>query len=144
MVATSARLPKSNILMQTVPRPANGQCFSNNSWVVSELGTLAFSQDKILQNASHNRSTVHCKNYAYSFFFVGFCYEYPDSKVHGLTRGGPPVADRTLVGPMLAPWTLLSRYVIPYNLRNHFHFTPQSQDINVFLAANYYTNHNLS
>ena len=31
----------------------------------------------------------------------------PDSKVHGPTWG-PPGADRTLVGPMLAPWTLLS------------------------------------
>ena len=31
----------------------------------------------------------------------------PDSKVHG-TNMGPSGADRTQVGPMLAPWTLLS------------------------------------
>ena len=32
---------------------------------------------------------------------------HPDSKVHGPTWG-PSGADRTQVGPMLAPWTLLS------------------------------------
>ena len=32
---------------------------------------------------------------------------FPDSKVHGPTWG-PSGADRTQVGPMLAPWTLLS------------------------------------
>ena len=31
----------------------------------------------------------------------------PDNKVHGANMG-PPGADRTQVGPMLAPWTLLS------------------------------------
>ena len=31
----------------------------------------------------------------------------PDSKVHGVNMG-PSGADRTQVGPMLAPWTLLS------------------------------------
>ena len=31
---------------------------------------------------------------------------YPDNKVYGANRG-PPGADRTQVGPMLAPWTLL-------------------------------------
>ena len=32
---------------------------------------------------------------------------HPDSKVHGANMG-PSGADRTQVGPMLAPWTLLS------------------------------------
>ena len=32
---------------------------------------------------------------------------YPDSKVRGANMG-PSGADRTQVGPMLAPWTLLS------------------------------------
>ena len=35
----------------------------------------------------------------------------PDSKIYGANMGpkwGPPGADRTQVGPMLAPWTLLS------------------------------------
>ena len=36
---------------------------------------------------------------------------YPDSKVHGATWG-PSGADRTQVGPMLAPWTLLSWYIV--------------------------------
>ena len=31
----------------------------------------------------------------------------PDSKVHGAYMG-PPGADRTQLGPMLAPWSLLS------------------------------------
>ena len=35
-----------------------------------------------------------------------FCDADPDSKVHG--PWGPSEADRTQVGPMLAPWTLLS------------------------------------
>ena len=34
---------------------------------------------------------------------------YPDSKVHGANMG-PPQADRTQVGPMMAPWNLLSGY----------------------------------
>ena len=34
-------------------------------------------------------------------------YDVPDSKVHGANMG-PSGADRTQVGPMLAPWTLLS------------------------------------
>ena len=38
--------------------------------------------------------------------FLGY-QRCPDSKVHGPTWG-PPGADRTLVGPILAPWTLLS------------------------------------
>ena len=33
---------------------------------------------------------------------------HPDSKVHGANIWGPSGADRTKVGPMLAPWTLLS------------------------------------
>ena len=40
----------------------------------------------------------------------------PDSKVPGVSMG-PSGADRTQVGPMLAPWTLLSgsliRYILP-------------------------------
>ena len=35
---------------------------------------------------------------------------YLDSKVHGANMG-PSGADRTQVGPMLSPWTLLSGYV---------------------------------
>ena len=38
-----------------------------------------------------------------------------DSKVHG-TNMGPSGADRTQVGPMLAPWTLLSGYPSIMNL----------------------------
>ena len=37
---------------------------------------------------------------------------YPDSKVHGGQHGGPSGAGRTQVGPMLAPWSLLSGYLI--------------------------------
>ena len=40
------------------------------------------------------------------FLFVR-CKKGPDSKVHGANMG-PSGADRTQVGPMLAPWTLLS------------------------------------
>ena len=36
---------------------------------------------------------------------------YPDSKVHGPTWGLPG-SDRTQVGPMFAPWTLLSGYTL--------------------------------
>ena len=36
---------------------------------------------------------------------------------------GPPGADRTQVGPMLAPWTLLSGYVIPWWL-SHLPLVP--------------------
>ena len=32
----------------------------------------------------------------------------PDSKVHGANMGGPPGSCRPQMGPMLAPWTLLS------------------------------------
>ena len=35
----------------------------------------------------------------------------PDSKVHGANMG-PSGADRTKVGPVLAPWTLLSGIII--------------------------------
>ena len=41
----------------------------------------------------------------------------PDNKVHGATMG-PSGADRTQVGPMLAPWTLLSGWtwiLLSYN-----------------------------
>ena len=37
----------------------------------------------------------------------GMCAATPSSKVHGANMG-PSGADRTQVGPMLAPWTLLS------------------------------------
>ena len=44
-------------------------------------------------------------------YFIGYCADCvfitPDSKVHGATLG-PPGDDRTQVGPMLAPWYLLS------------------------------------
>ena len=36
---------------------------------------------------------------------------FPDSKVHGPTLG-PHGANRTQMGPMLAPWTLLSEFTI--------------------------------
>ena len=36
-------------------------------------------------------------------------HTYSDSKVHGVSMG-PPGADRSQVGPMLATWTLLSEY----------------------------------
>ena len=36
--------------------------------------------------------------------------KYPDSKVHGQTWG-PPGSCRPQMGPMLAPWTLLTGYV---------------------------------
>ena len=39
-----------------------------------------------------------------------------DSKVHGDNSWGPSGADRTQVGPMLAPWTLLSGTIIKYTL----------------------------
>ena len=40
----------------------------------------------------------------------------PDSKVHG-AKWGSSGADRTQVGPMLAPWTLLSGTVVKSNAR---------------------------
>ena len=43
----------------------------------------------------------------YSLIIVAELSSNPDSKVHG-AKMGPPGADRTQVGPMLAPWTLLS------------------------------------
>ena len=42
--------------------------------------------------------------------FVKGARNYPDSKVHGANMG-PSGADRTQMGPMLAPWTLLSGYI---------------------------------
>ena len=39
----------------------------------------------------------------------------PDNKVHGVNMG-PSGADRTQVGPMLAPWSLLSRKVHGANM----------------------------
>ena len=33
---------------------------------------------------------------------------------------GPLRAQRTLVGPMLAPWTLLSRTIVPAPVKNHY------------------------
>ena len=64
-----------------------------------------------------------------------WCQKYtlthiPDSKVHGANMG-PSRADRTQMGPMLSPWTLLSRIIlnIPtcrYDETgiNAFHFIP--------------------
>ena len=45
---------------------------------------------------------------------------YPDNNVHGANMG-PSGADRTQMGPMLAPWTLLSghRLACMYNLTSH-------------------------
>ena len=44
--------------------------------------------------------------------FVLCLHMYPDSKVHG-AKWGTPGADRAQVGPMLAPWTLVSVYSWP-------------------------------
>ena len=49
-----------------------------------------------------HQSCYHCK---YTF------YVFPDSNVHGANTGGPSGTDRTQVGSMLAPWTLLSGLV---------------------------------
>ena len=40
---------------------------------------------------------------------------YPDSKVHGANMGSSG-ADRTHVGPMLAPWTLLVGYMLDIDI----------------------------
>ena len=48
---------------------------------------------------------------------------YPDSKVGGPTWG-PPGAGRTQVGPMLAPWTLLSGYPTFRRNTDHSSLTP--------------------
>ena len=42
-----------------------------------------------------------------NFIIMHMCYTLPDSKVHGANMG-PIWGHRTQVGPMLAPWTLLS------------------------------------
>ena len=68
-------------------------------------------------------SYLTCHNITGTWHFIGACVvrtytgnpigdfkgggDYPDSKVHGPTWGRSG-ADRTQVGPMLAPWTLLS------------------------------------
>ena len=75
-----------------------------------------------------NRSVIYISRfYAFCFFSISFhrlrtlqtlhtqimlstpliAMKDPDRKVHGPTWG-PSGADRTQVGPMLAPWTLLS------------------------------------
>ena len=45
--------------------------------------------------------------------------DIPDSKVHG-TNMGPSGADRTQMGPMLAPWTLLSGTLISALVMNTY------------------------
>ena len=47
-----------------------------------------------------------CDTIQLSFGSIILARRIPDSKVHG-TNMGPSGADRTQVGPMLAPWTLL-------------------------------------
>ena len=48
--------------------------------------------------------------HSYALRYVRTVISYPDSKVHGAYMG-PSGADRAHVGPMLAPWTLLSGYL---------------------------------
>ena len=67
----------------------------------------------------------------YATGFVLFCcdlmylLELPDSKVHGANMGPPDGTDRTQVGPMLAPWTLLSGRgcMYPHSSGALYHFT---------------------
>ena len=60
-----------------------------------EAKTIRLARDTAQQNAKKHKSQA---------LFLG---STPDSKVHGANMG-PSGADRTQVGPMLAPWTLLS------------------------------------
>ena len=48
--------------------------------------------------------TVDSHGFTFNFIILG---HFPDSKVHGANIWGPSGADRTQMGPMLAPWTLL-------------------------------------
>ena len=62
----------------------------------------------------------------------------PDSKVHGAYMG-PPGADRTQLGPMLAPWSLLSGVLQVYVTLTYickFHILVSIQNIWVTLELN--------
>ena len=52
----------------------------------------------------------------------------PDSKVYG-AKWIPPGAHRTQVGPMLAPWTLLSKIVVAEEWLTRIHHRPNLHEI---------------
>ena len=56
----------------------------------------------------HRRSDLSTSLHHWGYCMIALVY--PDSKVHGANMGQYG-ADRTQVGPILAPWTLLSGYV---------------------------------
>ena len=61
------------------------------------------------KKAQQNRNPLTSKSLFSGYWYspLMFCNDIPDSKVLGPTWG-PSGADRTQMGPMLVPWTLLS------------------------------------
>ena len=54
----------------------------------------------------------------------------PDSKVHGANMG-PPGSCRPQMGPMLAPWTLLTGKTFPLLLNKGAAYTDNSSEFSV-------------
>ena len=73
-----------------------------------------FRRSDNINNMADERSRTNLNSKCILFFYFTMCMAtlitYPDSKVYGSTWGTPG-ADRTQMGPMLAPWTLLYRLI---------------------------------
>ena len=82
----------------------------------------------------------------YTLLSEGMCVRSnPNSKVHGASMG-PSGADRTQVGPMLAPWTLLSgnpcglsMVVLPVAIRRRVFRKKWLLDFTIKIMKNWYT-----
>ena len=74
--------------------PKGHQSYPENMWVdISHEST---------SNHKYNRVTKHSNLYAYRMGYIPLIARFMGP------IWGPPGADRTQMGPMLAPWTLLS------------------------------------
>ena len=72
----------------------------------------------------------HSSCWGWILFRLGFG-DYPDSKVHGANMGLHG-SNRPQMGPMLAPWTLLSGVALPNSL-SHYHMSVMWSNNNKFL-----------
>ena len=84
---------------------AGNECTYASSLIVSELTVSPF--DAMRRNSRSEGKAMIGLLFCVSFSAFMMVHHVPDSKVHGATWG-PSGADRTQVGSMLAPWTLLS------------------------------------
>ena len=93
---------------------------SSVNWVVTQPSDISYTTLLFVANFF---IPVIIISYSYWAIFQQVGDDTPDSKVHGANMGpiwGPSGADRTQVGPMLAPWAFLSGYVMHIHYRQKY------------------------